>query len=162
MKSHKRTKNNKKRLGEKNSLRIILLSLVGVAMVLVIAWLLMVNLARFPLGEKFEYVTKYDYGCHFICDSPPSSTYYYVTDLKTNEEIADYFTKAQLKNAQSENFGKSITLRLESKHSAQPTLLIYIEELSNLPEQVKRQLENTNKTIVSIDSNQYELAKDLL
>jgi hypothetical protein len=47
-----------------------------------------------PLGDKLEYLGKEDYGNIFGFDSFPSSTYYYGTDM-TSEELASYFKKAE-------------------------------------------------------------------
>ena len=82
-------KNNK----NKNSKKIILASIATVIFILISLFVYQNYLKTYPLGDndKLQYIGKVDYGC-WLCDSQPSSTYYYATDM-TPEEIAGYFGK---------------------------------------------------------------------
>lgn len=45
-----------------------------------------------------QYIGKVDYGCWWVCDSNPASTYYYATDLRLDQVTKNLFTKASLHN----------------------------------------------------------------
>jgi hypothetical protein len=48
----------------------------------------------YPLGDELEYVGKSDYGCLYICSAWPGTTFYYATDM-TTEEVVGYFKGAR-------------------------------------------------------------------
>jgi hypothetical protein len=51
-----------------------------------------------PLGDssKLEYIGRTDSGCHGFCDSGPSTTYYYGTDMSLEEVTTSLLPKATL------------------------------------------------------------------
>jgi hypothetical protein len=59
------------------------------------------------LGSGLEYIGKSDYGCLFICDSAPASSYYFATDMN-KEELTTYFKGATFEaSPATENGGGS-------------------------------------------------------
>jgi hypothetical protein len=64
-----------------------------IVLVISLAWWIYTTTLTYPLGDKLEYVGKKDTGCYIsltICDSRPSTTYYYATNLSQNE-LTRYF-----------------------------------------------------------------------
>lgn len=70
--------------------KVVILSIITAVILGVFGWWLYGTMRTYPLGNKLEYIGKTDVGCYVICDSGPSSTYYYATNMRINE-IANYF-----------------------------------------------------------------------
>jgi hypothetical protein len=74
----------------------LILLTIAIFVIGVVGWVVYVNkVVSYPLGDRLEYVGKRDFGCYGLCDSAPTSTYYYATDM-TVEEVEGYFRGARL------------------------------------------------------------------
>lgn len=138
--------------------QIVILVIATVA-VLLVGWWGWWQFGPKPLGDKLEYIGKFDGGCIWICDSEPYTDYYYATDM-TPQEVVDYFKGANLLNYDeltewqgSKNSTATFTFSTRGKE-------ITITYYNNSQEQVDSfQLRPTNKgRAVEIRSTDYFLA----
>ena len=63
------------------------------------------NMIPRPLGDKLIYLGKQDHGAPFG-DSNPASTYYYGTEMNSNE-IQNYFKNAKYSGAEGQTIGEN-------------------------------------------------------
>jgi len=145
----------------KNKKRIaIILSTIGILLIGTLGWLIYSTyIATYPLGNKLEYIGKTNYGCWWVCDADPASTYYYATDMDTNQ-IKSYFHAAKF-DQEPRTIGTTTDFSLLSKNNKIISIHIYKDKQDeNL---TWRHLQNSNKKyIVSIPSFNYPAAKDSL
>src|SRR5919202_225124 len=99
--------NNSQKRKKKISGTAIGLIAVGLIILGIAAWLtpwVHLDNTPKPLGDRLEYIGKFDYGCGgFIgmCDSAPGAAYFYATDMKL-EEVVGYFRGAEAKEPKIE------------------------------------------------------------
>jgi hypothetical protein len=141
---------------------------VGLIILGIVAWLtpwVHLDNTPKPLGDKLEYVGKFDYGC-IGCDAAPGAAYFYATDMSL-EEVVEYFRGAGLveeaiKESYSEAKGAQYRLNFTAKHASQRGFsLNYYDKGLYI---VRRYgLHSTNKKfIIEIDSRAYQNAKDAI
>lgn len=136
-------------------------------LVLIGAWFFYIQpqLPR-PLGDRLEYIGKRDYGCNWLCDSRPGTTYLYATDL-TPPELVDYFGKAQATQPISDverwqNRGSAFSVELLNTEAAE-SFFIYFEAKPNQEVETDfGSVQLTKKYIVRVDYDYYNIAKDSL
>lgn len=118
-----------------------------------------------PLGDQLEYIGKRDYGCNWLCDSPPSTTYFYTTDM-TPPELADYFqnaraTESQFQIERWQNRGQSFHIDFINEDSSERfTIYFYLD-----PSEQETGIELTShikRYVISLNSNYYQVVKDSL
>lgn len=121
------------------------------------------------LGAKLIYIGKSDYGNIFGFDQYPGSTYYFATDMNT-EELKTYFKKATYFPVPSDGGGSdsgysytNFHFQLESRNTGGFVLAYYGNANAQAVEQQFNLTNNTNlHYIVSIDASEYQHAKESL
>jgi hypothetical protein len=114
-----------------------------------------------PLGDKLEYIGKEDSRCIGVfCDSKPSTTYYYATDMNP-EEILHYFKKTTLDYPDTMpdwQTPETILFGLRTPHTPN---IIYINYHNNGKVPIKKfDLRDPNKQhVIDINAEDYEAAK---
>jgi len=119
-----------------------------------------------PLGNKLEYIGKDSYGCWLVCDSNPSSVYYYATDMNA-EEVVKYFKKAQIDNPediiQDKDAPISFTFSLSLPDTQRSLYIFYYNQGREYVRDSNFNLKVSSKRhLITIDSDDYTFAKDLL
>jgi hypothetical protein len=161
--------NNSKinRFHKLKTIHIIILT-IGVLLLILAGYWAWNNFSPKPLGSKLEYIGKEDYGCIILfCDSGPSSTYYYATDMSL-EEVKKYFGKASASepNMQGTNSRKnnkgiilwSINFKL---NQSQSFLVDYYKDGKYVASD--RNLQTISKEhLISIDAKDYLTIKSSL
>jgi hypothetical protein len=109
-----------------------------------------------PLGDKLEYIGKEDYGCTGgLCDSGPSSTYYYATDMSI-EEIESYFKKAATEHPSDR---ESSSTRIWLKTSSGKSFIVrYYDDKNTIVEKYNLTA-SQRKYVISLESTNYETAR---
>jgi len=119
----------------------------------------------YPLGDRLEYIGKDSYGCWIICDSNPSSGFYYATDMNINE-VVSYFRKAQLDNPEEirpQDEGVPISFSLTLPNTQNPLYITYYDNAPRYIHDSKLNLKTTSKPhLITIDSEDYTATKDSL
>jgi hypothetical protein len=134
------------------------LAIVGLIVIGVIAWLtpwVHLDNSPKPLGDRLEYVGKFDYGC-IGCDAAPGAAYYYATDMKL-EEVVGYFRGAKLIKLQVES--KSTFVQLENGKE-KFTFDYYTPK--NQSQLGDFEIRFRDKNMIDIDAKYYATAKDSL
>jgi hypothetical protein len=119
-----------------------------------------------PLGEKLEYIGKEDYGCTGFCDSKPSSTYYYATDMSI-DEVIHYFKRVTIESDQDIHSTSDPSIPRTFSLKSPKGDVFYITYYINGQEYIdksKSEFQNTNKRqhILTVLDEQYTAAKDSL
>lgn len=121
-----------------------------------------------PLGDKLQYIGKWDYGCSgfWLCDSRPGTTYIYATDL-TPPELVDYFKRARAEDPeyqveQWEDRGESFDVELVNTKSSEGFSIFFEARPDQEFKTDFGPTQLTKKYIVRIDSTDYNTAKDSL
>ena len=155
-----KTKVQDKSLRKKLSIIVFVISAI---IVLAIGWFYFQSRISYPLGDKLEYVGKQDYGCTWLCDSRPSTSYFYATDL-TPPELAIYLQNAQATDAEFQigrwqNRGESFHIDFINQTSSERfTLYFYTDP----PKIGTESIQTTKQYIVSLNSGSYKIVLDAL
>jgi hypothetical protein len=146
--------------------KLLIISLVVISIITLGGGLIYFNANRtYTLGDKLEYIGKRDYGCAWFCDSRPSTTYSFATDM-TPPELVQYFANAQTINKSidiehwQERSSPFLIHFRNSESGERFTVLFYrtVDELNH-----HFNLHPTTKMFaVEIESDEYQLAKDSL
>jgi len=114
-----------------------------------------------PLGDRLEYVGKQDYG-YGLSDGPPSTEYYYATDM-TVDEVASYFNKTELYKGSPTSINKMsdyASILLSNKSSHVSFEVDFYDHGSTYDSM--SHLINGKKYIISINAKDYAIAKQSL
>jgi len=113
----------------------------------------------YPLGDGLEYIGKVDYGCWLICDSSPSSVYYYATDMSSSE-IVRYFDKATVvQNNSPDSFHAYTSLWL--RYNGESFDIYHYENKNDVSRKLKLR-DSTKAHVINIEESAYDLAKKSL
>jgi len=140
----------------------IWLGIIAGLAVILIGWWAWGQFAPRPLGDRLEYLGKRDYGCAWFCDSPPSTTYSYATDM-TPPELLEYFPKAQMLDEDDiDHWQDQGNFRIH--FFDQNSNMFTISFRTDTAEHIRNfNLKPTTRAyIVEIESNEYQFAKDSL
>lgn len=140
---------------------------VWIGLGIIIALLVFINIRGFveepqDLGSELEYFGTTTYGCWFICDSPPNSTYYFATNL-TQEELKEYFKGATYVEYPNRGGGGSGSYNFEdlyflSKGKQEEFPINYYDNTKTVIELKK--LNQTNRQfVISIAASDYQIIK---
>jgi len=139
---------------------IITASGIGAVLVILFGWWLYGATRTYPLGDKAEYVGKEDYGCYIsltICDSDPSSVYYYATNM-TQDELQHYFKGVHLEEKPRTIDGVTdFTLK---KNDNEVISIYYYTDKKDAYE--KHRFQSDKKYTFSISRYDYQTALDSL
>jgi hypothetical protein len=151
-------KNHKKR-------KKVIIGIILALPVVLLGWIIyMTYFTTYPLGDKLEYIGKSYVGYLPFSDSNFGASYYYATDL-SSQEVIEYFNKAKIDNP--EDSPKDNDQREYQTFSlvAPDNRYIFIQYHANGPEYTKGffGLRQTNKQhVVVITDKDYQKAKDSL
>ncbi|MDB5186901.1 MAG: hypothetical protein JWM07_373 [Candidatus Saccharibacteria bacterium] len=143
-------------------------TVVGASLLAILSWWAYTAIVSYPLGEKLEYIGKKDTGCYInlvICDSNPSTTYYYATDLN-QDQLVTYFHKASHLETQDSAVTSSsgytydyITFRAPDTNSIID--ISYYNDANLIVRDMR--LESTSKKhVISLDAKYYNTLQDSL
>lgn len=162
-------KNDSQKPKKKFNSTLIGLLAIGAIVIGVIAWItpwVHLDTRPKPLGERLEFIGKFDYGCYGgLCDSPPGASYFYASDM-TAKEVGQYFQKAVLverpiKEEYSKEEGGRYRLEFSIKQDTKKGF--YLIFYDNGPIQsVKNGLKTTKKHLIEVDHTYYQIARDSL
>jgi len=146
----------------KNKKKIVIGVVAVLAFVVagLVAWLFWQTNQPHPLGDKLDYIGKDSYG-YGISDGPPTTDYYYATDMTVDEVVAYFKGATNTKKGELEtNFGKDITsmwlIYFQSKSSSENFTISYYSD-GNLVAK-NNDFKVSKKHILNINSREYDIA----
>ena len=147
---------------------IILSIFIGIILLAVGSWMIHTATTTYPLGDKLDYIGKKQSGCYIsltICDSVPSTAYYYATNLN-RQELTEYFKKVSDVEVQTSAVTTSTgyTYDYITFHVATTPDVIdlsYYENSDSIIHDMKLK-KSTKEHVVSLNSKYYQALHDSL
>jgi hypothetical protein len=142
--------------------KILFMSLIAAVAVLVISIPTIIYFAEknasektYSLGSQLEYVGKESYGCWLICDSNPSSIYYYATDMNV-DQVIQYFRNTSIEQ-QPRTLDGETDFILTTK-SGEDISIYYYSDKAKITKDMALKASNRSH-IISIPSFHYSIAQ---
>ena len=129
---------------------VLLIGLVG-------GWIYLENTKVYPLGDtnKLEYIGKVNYGCWWVCDANPVSTYYYATNMDI-KEVALYFKRSTVSES-PRTIDRVVDFTLQTENGASIWINYYIDK--NSMSEIGVMKKTNKKAVLSIPSFEYDTAR---